>query len=150
MLKNGLKDKFYRARYRSNLDEEMHPVDKLDLYAKHLPDGFLCAGFSGDFLLVKKDLFCNVAKGYDEVNPGHRLGRQTFCDGEILYQFHKNGIVLELIEDVYFHIRHSKNTGYQSARYNMNGYDNKPNWGFIDYPRKQVNKALVIYHEKDN
>jgi len=145
LLKKGLEDRFYRTRYRVNINSDGSVIERSDLYDLNLPDGHLCAGFSGDFLLLKKSLF-ELAKGYDEINPGHRIGRQTFMDGELLYQLDKLGIKLELLSDQYFHLSHGKTMGYQSAGYNTNGYENKEDWGFVKYPTKKLGKALVIYN----
>lgn len=144
LLDNGLQQKFYRARYRISVDNGT-PVEQLDLYAPQFVDGHLCAGFSGDFLLLKKSLF----PGYDEVNPDHRLGRQTHMDGEILFALHNSSITLELINCHYFHLHHGKTTGYQSGAYNMQGYTNKEDWGFIKYPTKQIDNTTIIYQDEN-
>lgn len=147
LIKNGLDNKFYRARFRCNVDVNNNILDDHDLYEPSLPDGHVCAGYSGDFLLIKKDILINIAQGYDEIYPSHRLGQQTQCDGEILFQLHLNGIGLELINERYGHIQHSKTTEYEGGGYNQQGYKNKKDWGFISYPRKLINNTLVIYHE---
>jgi hypothetical protein len=140
----GLCDnKFYRARYREQVNMDLSRIVLEDCHYPNNPDAVICGYCSGDFLLMKKNTFCNVAKGYDETNPSHRTISQTGMDGEILWNLHKKGVSLEFIDDVYSHINHGKPNPYD-GEYNMYGYDNKEDWGFIKYNKKYISENKII------
>tara|TARA_Y100001973_G_scaffold106279_1_gene183126 strand:+ start:2228 stop:3061 length:834 start_codon:yes stop_codon:yes gene_type:complete len=150
VLQNGLDDnKFYRLQHRLQieLDDPSVIVDKHDIYnvgilAKNA-DAHIAGFCSGDFLFVTKDTFETKGQGYDETNPTHRTTSQTAMDGEILWNMAKAGVTISLIDLPYYHINH----GYSHQRsgdYNTSGYDNKNNWGFIDYKTTKVSNKLEI------
>lgn len=145
----GLGNHFYRARFRRQTDNGQ-VVEEKDLYEPHLPDGHLMAGYSGDFTLVTREVAVNIMQGYDEVNQHHRNGFQTMMDGESLFQMHKKGVTLKSIDLPYNHLYHGKTRAYDSSQYNQNGYENKPNWGFVDYPTKQLDEKTTLIYAKEN
>lgn len=137
-------DKYYRPMYRHNYDlvktEILHTQE---LWEPHNPDGHLAAGYSGDFLLVSKKTLLDKGKGYDETDPGHRSNFQTGMDGEILSNMYHNGVRPQMIDAGYYHLNHSKNRSYTGSNYRKNiKYDNKPNWGFVDYTKEKINEQL--------
>jgi len=137
------KNHFYRARYRGQYDNNLNLITVEDCHYPRNPDSIICGYCSGDFLLVHKEIFYNVAKGYDETNSNHRKSFQSGMDGEILWNLHKNNITLEFIEEKYFHINHghpNKVDGF----YNTDGYVNKDNWGFIDYNKNIIKPNLIV------
>jgi len=136
-------NKFYRARFREQVNMDMSRILIEDCHYPDNPDAIICGYCSGDFLLMKKYIFCNVAKGYDETNQSHRTISQTGMDGEILWNLHNKGVSLEFIDDVYSHINHGKPNPYDGA-YNVNGYDNKDDWGFIKYHKRYISENIII------
>ena len=62
-------------------------------------------------------------------------------DGEILWNLYRRGVTLQFLEADYWHIEHGRPP--HDDVYNKNGYTNKPNWGFVDYPRKAVSEKLI-------
>lgn len=137
---NGLdKNKFYRARYREQLNPDLTSILTEDCHNPHLPDHVICGYYSGDFLLIDKTTF----PGYDETNPNHRTTYQTAMDGEILWNLHKNGVTLEFIESKYSHINHGRNNPYDN-HYNQNGYQNKSDWGFTQYKKEHISENIIV------
>lgn len=140
--------KFYRLQFRSEvtLDNLSEEFNRLNLYIPSNPDAIICGSYSGDFLLVSKETFCNIGTGYDEVNQFHRSNSsQCGMDGEILWNFHNRGVSIELIPLGYNHINHGRSNPYD-GHYNMNGYVNKKDWGFINYKRKSVSHFCEIIY----
>jgi hypothetical protein len=138
---NGLsKDKFYRARYREQLNPDLTPLNTEDCHKPHYADHVICGYYSGDFLLIHKDIF----PGYDETNPHHRDDLfQTSMDGEMLWKLHKEGVNLEFIESKYSHINHGKDNPYNN-HYNQDGYENKTNWGFTQYEKEYISENIIV------
>lgn len=142
ILTNGLDDKiWYRLRYREQVDYALNSLRVEDIYYPQNPDGEICGYCSGDFLMLKKTSFITYGQGYDEATPFHRVTFQTGQDGEILWNMHRAGMKIKLVEGNYIHVNHGKPHAYD-AHYNQNGYTNKPNWGFIDY-NKIVNGNVI-------
>ena len=138
---NGLnKNKFYRARYREQLNLDLTHITIEDCHKPQYPDHIICGYYSGDFLLIHKDIF----PGYDETNLEHRDNRNhSSMDGEILWKLHKENINLEFINSKYSHINHGKNV-LVNGHYNQNGYKNKLNWGFTQYKKEYINENIII------
>jgi len=139
---------FGRARYRGSAN--YNGIDCTlenniaDLHHPEYGDACICGLFSGDFLLCSKQNFETCGKGYDELSDGHRTHlHQTSMDGEILWNMHKNNMSLCYINSPYFHITHPVSFSHDSS-YNQNGYNNKPNWGFIDYKKYTENNIVYI------
>jgi hypothetical protein len=143
LTKEGLsEDKFYRLEYRQELDLNFTIIRNESVYYPKNADGVICGYCSGDFLLVKKNAFINKGRGYDETNVNHRRISQTGMDGEILWNMYNEGMRIHLISLPYQHINHEKPNA-RDGYYNTNGYKNKPNWGFIDYPKKIIRENLI-------
>lgn len=149
---SGLDEKkFYRAQFREQYDLDQDVViERKNLYEPWLPDGHLCAGYSGDFLLIRTDTFINIGQGYDETDPNHRTTYQTGMDGELLWNLWHKGVNLELIPHAYRHIYHGKDGRAYDGYRNGIKYNNKPNWGFVNYPYAfHLNKNLKVIHTPD-
>lgn len=142
LIKNNFDKKhYYKLLYRARVDDELKLIKKDCLHRPKSPDAVIGAYFAGDFLLVDKDTLIKYGEGYDEINPGHRTIGQTGMDGEMLWNLHRRGVTLEFLDADYWHIEHGRPP--HDDVYNMAGYVNKPNWGFIDYPQKVVSKKLI-------
>lgn len=144
IVNKGLdKNKFYRLEYRNQVDNDLNLIKRETIYYPENPDAVICGYCSGDFLLINKNTLVDHGEGYDETNAQHRTISQTAMDGEILWNLHNKGICIELISHPYLHINHGR-THQRDGFYNMNGYKNKPNWGFIDYKKEIISDRLII------
>ena len=145
LIQAGLNNKnYYRPSFRHNYNLTAKQVlHTQPLWEPHNPDGHLAAGYSGDFLLALKSVLIDDGRAYDETDPGHRSNFQRGMDGEILYNMYHKGIHPFMIDAGYYHIDHSKNRNYSGSNYRENiSYNNKPNWGFIDYKKDKLNDQL--------
>jgi hypothetical protein len=137
------KERFYRARHRGQYDDNFNILTIEDCHYPNNPDAIICGYCSGDFLFLHKDVFVNIAKGYDETNPSHRISFQSGMDGEILWNLHKKNVHLEFIDEIYYHINHGHPNQVDNV-YNTIGYDNKDNWGFIDYTHTKIKNNVIV------
>lgn len=135
------KKRFYRVRNRVQSDDNLNLSERLDLHFPDNPDAAICGAYAGDLLIVDRETLINYGEGFDETNPSHRTISQASMDGEILWNLHHKGITLEFIGKEYWHINHG--TVPKAGSYNMKGYINKPDWGFISYPKKIINEKLI-------
>lgn len=153
LITKGLdKTKFYRARYRHNANIKydgkepigMSVVDKKDLHEPHLADACICGAYSGDILLCNKETLFENGRGYNELDPDHRVTFQTGMDGEILWNMYHRGIRLEFLQNPYIHIAHGKPNVYDGV-YRDCKYENKPNWGFVDYNETEIPHGVILH-----
>jgi hypothetical protein len=149
---------FFRPLERVNVefinDNEVRICDSLVLKEPGNPDSVICGGYSGDFLFTARNVLVEKGKGYNEEDYDHRQKEkwQTGMDGEILWNLHNNGITLEFFNTSYYHIKHGNSAPQvQSGKKQVDGfyklnahYPNKPNWGFVDYPRIIENNITTI------
>jgi hypothetical protein len=142
--KNGLsKEKFYRARHRAQYDNNFNVITIEDCHYPNNPDASICGYCSGDYLFLHKDVFIDIAKGYDETNSAHRVSYQSGMDGEILWNLQNKNVNLEFIDEIYYHINHGRQNIVDNI-YNINGYENKSNWGFIDYTKTKIKNNVIL------
>lgn len=136
------KNHFYRPIYRVQVNDNLEILKKECVHYPSNPDAVICGYCSGDILIVNKNAFISYGQGYDETNPRHRTVSQAGMDGEILWNLHRNNITLKFLDSEYWHINHEKPNTYDGT-YNTNGYNNKTNWGFIDYPQNIISEKLI-------
>jgi hypothetical protein len=134
---------FYRLINRVQIDINLNILKRECIHYPNNPDAIICGYCSGDILIINKNFFIESGDGYDETNMGHRVTSQTGMDGEILWNLHHKGITLMFLQADYWHINHSKIGVHTDGIYNTNGYVNKPNWGFINYPKNIISKKLI-------
>lgn len=143
LYNTGISNKyFYRFLFRTQVNNELIKIRTECVHYPNNADAVICGYCSGDILIVSKEVFVNAGRAYDETNHGHRTISQTGMDGEILWNMHKRGITLEFIDSEYYHINHSKDNVHTDGIYNMGGYENKSDWGFINYPVVKINEKL--------
>lgn len=156
VLLSGNKTNFFRPWERVNVefidDNEVKVCDSLVLKEPGLPDECICGGYSGDFLLVDREVLLQNGRGYNEEDTDHRQKNkwQTGMDAEILWNMHNNGTTLQFLNAPYFHIKHGNaapqvQTGVKQVDgfYKINAhYKNKDDWGLINYNRK-TNKNVT-------
>jgi len=141
-------DYFYRVRYRGEvplgtiLDEENEPVE--DLHHPEFPDACICGLYSGDASMFPREVFFNVATGYNEGEEKHRTQvHQSAMDGEILWNVYKKGKKLKFLEAHYYHIFHGPRP-LRDNFYHQGTYKNKEDWGFVNYNRKNINHNTIM------
>ena len=147
---------FYRARYRTEImlgdchkaALEKPPASHTNNFLNHVvdmkketnPDDHVGGPFGGDLVMMRKSVFCEVGKGYDETNMGHRSKtlRQATMDGELLLNLDINGAKMVQFKSPYIHIFHGHpfNAHRTSDAHNPNGYQNKKDWGFTKYKKE--------------
>lgn len=149
---------FYRPYERVNVefldDNKIKVVNNLVLEEKGLPDECICGGYSGDFLFVSRKTLTEIGQGYNETDPGHRSMHkwQTGMDAEILWNMHNNGVYKKFLMTPYYHISHGNSSPETSLGIKqVDGiyrlyitYNNKSNWGFIDYKQEVLGSNTII------
>ncbi len=141
--KSDYNNSFYRWRYR----QDIHPNgllvgSPLDLHTPNDVDGEICGGYSGDATLFHRDLFINIATGYNEIDPGHRTPNgQASMDGEILWNLHHLYIATILVDIVYYHVTHPRQA--KDSSYSRESYKNNDGWGYSNYPTRKINSNTI-------
>ena len=149
---------FFRPQSRTNVsfidDNTCKVEDEKIINNTASIDACICGAHSGDFLFVERTSLINNGKGYNEEDNGHRLSTkwQTGMDGEILWNMYNNGMRLAILDAEYIHIKHGNaaplsNLGTKEVdgHYRMNAhYNNRPNWGYTQYPRQTINDNTVL------
>lgn len=140
-------DLFYRCRYRGEINLGFDPDENTpaaDLHNPSFPDACICGLFSGDATMFTREVFFNVATGYNEGEKRHRTHlSQSAMDGEILWNVYKKGKKLKFLESPYYHINHGRPNPRDNF-YSQDTYTNKPNWGFVDYKEDKVNENTIL------
>ncbi len=148
---------FFRPLERVNVEVlnkyEIKVCDSLILKEPGNPDSVICGGYSGDFLFVSRDVLIEKGRGYNEEDHDHRQKErwQTGMDGELLWNLHNNGVLLEYLNSQYYHIKHGNSAPQvQSGRKQVDGYyklnahyQNKPDWGFFTRYTKTTNENTI-------
>jgi hypothetical protein len=146
-------DYFYRVRYRGQVplgsifDEENESVE--DLNRQEFSDACICGYYAGDASFFSREVFFNVATGYNEGDKDHRSHvNQSGMDTEILWNLYKKGKKLKFLESRYYHILHDHNVS-RNHFINTEVYENKDDWGFVKYDKKIINNnTIMIYDSK--
>lgn len=138
---------FYRCRYRGEIQLGAFPDENTqvaDLHNPSFPDACICGLFSGDATMFSRQVFFEVATGYNECEKRHRTHlSQSAMDGEILWNVYKKGKKLKFLESPYYHINHGRPNPRDNF-YSQDTYVNKPNWGFIDYKQEKLNENTIL------
>lgn len=147
-LNNGDRNElFYRCRYRGEIDLGFSPDEETpagDLHNPSFPDACICGLFSGDATMFPREVFFNVATGYNEGEKRHRTHlSQSAMDGEILWNVYKKGKKLKFLESPYYHINHGRPNPRDNF-YSQDTYTNKSDWGFIKYQKTKVNENTIL------
>lgn len=143
LAKNNFnKSRYYRPLNRVQVDQDLKAIKRECVHRPKSPDAVICGYYAGDILIVNRDTLIKYGEGYDETNSKHRTILQNKMDGEILWNLYKKGITLQFLSADYWHINHAK-APPRDESYNVNGYTNKSNWGFVDYPKKIITGKLI-------
>lgn len=147
-LNNDERDElFYRCRYRGEIELGTSPdqnTSAADLHNPSFPDACICGLFSGDATMFSRNVFFDVATGYNEGEKRHRTHlSQSAMDGEILWNVYKKGKKLKFLESPYYHINHGRPNPRDNF-YSQDIYTNKPNWGFVDYKKTKLNENTIL------
>lgn len=133
---------FYRLRYRQDILDGVTINAPLDLHSPNDPDEPICGGYSGDATIFSKEMFIDCATGYNETDPNHRTTvGQASMDGEILWNLVKKGKSKKLVNLIYYHVCHPRQT--KDSSYSKMGYDNRENWGCKNHPFRVINENTI-------
>ena len=142
---------FGRVRFRGQIQRTGQdnyselPEDMKDLYEPDHPFGDLVTGYAGDFLFIKTETMQKYDCCYDELNPLHRTSaRQSGMDGELLINMKRKGLQPAIFQTPYYHINHGKFFPLDGC-YNTQGYESKPNWGYVGCKERQENNLTFLY-----
>lgn len=158
IMDNNLKGNFYRPIFRHNMrfidDNTISVIEELPLICTANTDNIVLGAYSGDWLMVEKSVILD-AGGYDETCQDHRNYNlwQTGMDAEILWNLHHRGTTLKELDTHYYHIKHGNSVGHiATGRRQLDGlyregvnYTNKPDWGFVNYPKKKILSNVTMY-----
>lgn len=176
LYNNNKDDYFYRVRYRGDIslgDQPSlspriipngdvlngplngwgDPEQVLDLYENLRYHNLLNQDpvlglWSGDASMFSRNVM-NLVTGYNESIDGHRTSlHQANMDSEILWCCLGNGKELRLIEAPYYHIYHGPRPNRDSI-FNQQKYENKPDWGYVDYNKVDINDNTVLIYGKE-
>jgi hypothetical protein len=144
-IENIDQTKFHRLRYRRDVYPNNTMGDILDLYYPNDEDEPICGVYSGDATIFSREMFIDVATGYNEIDPNHRtMNGQASMDGEILWNLIKKGKSKKLVDLVYYHVSHHRQS--KDSSYSRDEYNNRPNWGCRKYPIRLINpNTIEIY-----
>lgn len=147
LQKDDYLNHFYRVRYRQDVSGSSGQLREiLDLYTPNDEDEPICGGYSGDATIFHKDVFINVATGYNEIDPNHRTSHgQASMDGEILWNLYNKGITKRLVDLVYYHVEHPRQPKDNS--YSKKSYNNRDNWGCQGFPQKKINENTILIYK---
>jgi hypothetical protein len=138
---------FYRCRYRGEINLGFDPDENTpaaDLHNPSFSDACICGLFSGDATMFTREVFFNVATGYNEGEKRHRTHlSQSAMDGEILWNVYKKGKKLKFLESPYYHINHGRPNPRDNF-YSQDTYTNKPDWGFVNYSKTKLNENTIL------
>jgi hypothetical protein len=142
LARNFDKNHYYKPIRRVEVDHNLDIIKTESVHRPKHPDAATGGYFAGDILIVGRSAVIKYGEGYDETNPKHRTISQNKMDGEMLWNLYKKGITLQFLDADYWHIEHARPNVHDET-YNMNGYANKSNWGFTDYPKKALSEKLI-------
>lgn len=133
---------FYRLRYRQDVSKNLELGGILDLHDPNDEDALICGGYSGDATVFPRNIFNNVATGYNETDSAHRTPNgQASMDGEILWNLVKKGVHKILVDLTYYHVTHPRQS--KDSGYSKEPYTNRTNWGYKNYPYRKINSNTI-------
>lgn len=145
-------DFFYRCRYRgeTNLNQFPDNISVIDLHKPELSDSCICGLFSGDATMFSRNVFFNIATGYNETEIKHRTKyNQSAMDGEILWNVYKQGKTLKFLESPYYHIKHER-PNQRDNFYSNEIYRNDSDWGFVSYNKTTLDNNVILISNNAN
>lgn len=148
IIKEGLDEmSYYKPITRTAVNYSLQSLSKYDVNSGGREDSSYSGDWPGDIFMMSKSGLIKYGQGYDETNPVHRTITQSAMDTELMINLHLNNCKCVWIPTEYYHINHEYNlprdvTGGKGHK--TNGYNNKSNWGFIDYEKEIINKNLII------
>lgn len=159
VIESKNKNNFYRPKFRWNMqfleNDEVKVLREWDLPENSTMDREIVGAYSGDFVLVDRNVFVNKCQGYDEVFYGHRdfLKWQTGMDSESCWNLKNKGIKCIVFDSGYFHIDHSNviptsphDIKLLDGHYRVDvSYDNKPDWGYRNYNKEIIQNNVIKY-----
>lgn len=101
---------------------------------------------SGDIIISYKEHLKDLIKGYDETNPEHRQKdkRQSGMDSEIIYNYVSRNLPVFYLENLYFHIEHSRKDLNRDNVRKLTIWNNPDDWGMDKYRIKTIEKNIYL------
>lgn len=99
---------------------------------------------SGDIIACHTNILKDLIRGYDETNSQHRQKnkRQSGMDSEMIYNFAMRKMPVYFLENLYFHIEHSRKDLKRDNVRQMYVWENPTDWGFVKYETKQISSNV--------
>jgi hypothetical protein len=97
---------------------------------------------SGDVFISYSTHLKDLVRGYDETNPAHSNNRQASMDSEIVINYAHRGLTIYYLENLYFHIEHTRKDIIKDGERKIGVWNNPDSWGLSNYPVKEVNKNV--------
>jgi len=141
---------YFRPLIRSSVNMQLQTIERYKIDCSDEPKLKACGSYPGDLFLVNKQTIIEKAQGFDETNILHRSYdySQRGMDSEIMWNMYLNGCKLKYFDCDYFHIEHEHGTHESFDTdvwgFNSYGYENRPDWGYINYNKVKVSDQLII------
>lgn len=141
---------YFRPLIRSSVSMNLQYIERYKIDCPNEPRLKACGSYPGDLFLANKETLIEKAQGFDETSIIHRSYNrvQRGMDSEIMWNLHLNGCSLQYFDCDYFHIEHEHGTNdifdTDIWEFNRDGYENRENWGYINYNKTEVSDQLII------
>jgi hypothetical protein len=101
---------------------------------------------SGDIVISYKEHLKDLIKGYDEINPEHRQKdkRQSGMDSEIIYNYVSRNLPVFYLENLYFHVEHSRKDLNRDNVRNLTIWNNPEDWGMEKYKVNTIDTNVYL------
>jgi len=68
-------------------------------------------------------------------------------DSEIIYNYHVRQMNVFYLENLYFHVEHTRKDLNRDNVRKLHIWSNPDNWGLADYPVKRINENVFLIHK---
>ena len=101
---------------------------------------------SGDIIISYKEHLKDLIKGYDETNPEHRQKdrRQSGMDSEIIYNYVSKNLPVFYLENLYFHVEHSRKDLNRDNVRKLTIWNNPEDWGMEKYKVNTIDTNVYL------
>jgi hypothetical protein len=100
---------------------------------------------SGDVFISYSTHLKDLVRGFDETNPAHSNNRQASMDSEIVINYANRGIGSYYLENLYFHVEHTRKDVIKDGGRRTSIWQNPDNWGLSNYPIRQTQTDKNIF-----
>lgn len=124
---------FYETRF-GTIDFENRTMDPLGEVA------------SGDVFISYATHLKDLVRGFDETNPAHSNNRQASMDSEIVINYATRGIQIHYLENLYFHIEHTRKDVTKDGDRRTGVWSNPDSWGLQNYKTQMIEPNIYLIH----